>query len=247
MSDDDLWGEPSLSGLLRSTLPPNSRPRGLLTESDRKVLQGETEFSHQESFSRARSRIRERVINGILDFTVLDLCLQEADREEIFKSFDVMDFSSDHYGDHIHHSRALRNALSFIYQGVGDKSRFERILERGIQRAETPPDRVSVGNYEVNVDIDIKTPPTISVDALIEKVAQERLDNLTEAEMYLFIKLFTLSSEFDPESVADEYERRRSEILGPGADPSQPIDSDELLHELWDREFREDAETDNGA
>lgn len=61
------------------------RPRGILTQADRKYLQGEKELTGQ-SARNTRRRIRNRLYHALLDFSVLWSYLEERDLELIFQA-----------------------------------------------------------------------------------------------------------------------------------------------------------------
>lgn len=70
------------------------RPRGILTDTDRRYLLGETDYANEQSKRDARYRIRERVFNGLRD---LDLVLRELegrDLEQVLKRIDEDDVES---------------------------------------------------------------------------------------------------------------------------------------------------------
>lgn len=242
MSDDSFGGQEPVSQLTAARLPPDDRPRGILSKADRKFLRGEKEFDHQESYSRARSRIRERVINGLLDFTVLEFCLQPRDKERIFESFDTLKMLNEDtalYGDQIHHGRAITNVIAFLFEGMKNQAVFERNLAHGIKRGKTPSDQYYQGKYEVNIEINEITPPDVSIEAVVEKVRQDRLETLTEAEMFMFIRLFSRSEAFDPDSVIEEFQRRRDAMFSFEPDPDVPVDSQRLFNTVYDRDDEE--------
>jgi len=112
------------------------RSRGILAPVDREFLKGEKEYSHRQSAYGRREKIRERVKNGLLDFSLL-LDLPAEEREKIFES----------YGDDPEFMPAIQHALAFLYLGVADKTgqakgvyksanpAFEHDLEEGLLRA----------------------------------------------------------------------------------------------------------------
>ena len=61
------------------------RGRGILAPVDREFLTGEQEYNHRQTAYNRRTTLQERVINAILDFTVLYEHLDDADRMKLFK------------------------------------------------------------------------------------------------------------------------------------------------------------------
>lgn len=70
------------------------RPRGILTDADRRYLLGETDYASEQSERDTRYRIRERVFNSLRD---LDLVLRELegrDLEQVLERLDEDDIES---------------------------------------------------------------------------------------------------------------------------------------------------------
>jgi len=112
-------------------MPSDDRDRGILTPDDRKFLKGEKEYSNVQSERDARYRIRKRIKNGILDFSLLFAHLDKNDREQVFSNYnpprkfrdedegftsaDVEDlFNSTTFAN------SISNTIAFLYLGVTD-------------------------------------------------------------------------------------------------------------------------------
>lgn len=61
------------------------RPRGLLTPTDRAFLRGEIEYDHKQQVTDRYRGIRNRIANGLLDFTAIQHLLREKERKRIFR------------------------------------------------------------------------------------------------------------------------------------------------------------------
>lgn len=62
----------------------SERNRGILTSNDREYLLGEREDIEGAYERKVRKRIRNRILNAIIDFWILDLCLDDEDLDQIF-------------------------------------------------------------------------------------------------------------------------------------------------------------------
>lgn len=72
----------------------DKRGRGILTPEDRAYLRGETEYEHQQSEINTRKRIRSRLRNAILDFTLLFEHLDDSDRQQVFEQLKKEEFGN---------------------------------------------------------------------------------------------------------------------------------------------------------
>lgn len=108
------------------------RPRGILTEADRKYLTNHPDSeieprTHGER--RARERIRQRVIHSILDFRILAEYLEDRDRERIFSAqFDE--------GDPVRYvASSIVDIITFLYLYEDHPEIFAQSVKTGIERA----------------------------------------------------------------------------------------------------------------
>lgn len=232
------------------------RPRGVLTEADRRYLTGVSDLEPQSHGERrARERIRERIINAFLDFRIIDRHLEDRDRKRIFSAFDsnqifVDDADAPLYGIGAdEHLGTLTDLLAFIYRGVEESGEdtspgpFELILEHAITRAKNPRDTAVYTPYDVELTIEKAPPPErVNIDALVERIERGNVDMLTEAEKEAFIRLFAASDAFNPESVRQEFTRRLDVIRDRYSTDPQTISSHELLRPAYSRERFTDEE-----
>lgn len=193
-------------------LPTDDRPRGILTKDDRKFLRGEKEYEHVESNANARARIRERIINGFLDFALIEAALDDRDRERVFDAFDadrVWEGDASLFADEATQVGVLDDVIAFIYRETQDRHPpFETILEHGVTQGENEPGATYYGRYEVEFDVTEIEPETLNIDSIVERVEAGRVDMLTEAEMAAFIQLLTGSDTFREVDVREEFQRR---------------------------------------
>lgn len=145
----------------------SGRERGVLSQADRAYLRGETEFASAQSERNARSRIRDRIHDAVLDFEVLIEHLPDHDREIVFeKRFGRMEGTEAF--------DALVSAVAFLYQAIDDTEvAFETVLKEAINLAEAKDDRAAT------VDLDL-TFQTLSAEQLQHKLEQGESLSLTE-------------------------------------------------------------------
>ena len=108
------------------------RPRGILTEADRKYLTNHPDSeieprTHGER--RARERIRQRVIHAILDFRILAEYLEDRDRERIFRAQRTE-------GDPVRYvASSIVDVITFLYLYEDHSEIFAQSVKTGIERA----------------------------------------------------------------------------------------------------------------
>lgn len=114
-----------------------TRGRGILTETDRKYLLGEVEYEDRQQQRNRRRYIRDRVRNGIIDFTLLDN-LEERDRKQIFSDLDSNETISTKTG--VGKTKIFAGmcaAIQLFYTASSESDvPFEPIIENGIREAE---------------------------------------------------------------------------------------------------------------
>lgn len=146
----------------------DDRDRGILSSADRAYLRGETAFASAQSERNARARIRERIVQAILDFELLVERLPDRDRDLVFgKRFDQADGTEAF--------DALASVVAFLYRGIEETELdFETALREGINLAEVQEGRAAT------VDLDL-TFQTLNPDQLRYKL--ERGESLSLAEI----------------------------------------------------------------
>jgi hypothetical protein len=162
------------------------RGRGILTPSDREFLLGRKTDYTEHSKKQKRNRIRRRLRNALLDFTILFEHLEERDRETVF---DPDDEAREAY------TQGITDLLGFLYLGtMGYHVPFKDMLSQGVSRAEQ---ELSGSEYRmVNVAFDVEPVGHIDVDAVIDKLDAGAFDDITDEELRAFMRLLAESEEF---------------------------------------------------
>lgn len=133
------------------------RPRGVLTEADRRYLTGEYQTEDDEPTEGAeyniRRRIRGRTQNAIKDFTLLLEHQTETDRDRVF---DV------HEDDELMNS--IVDLISYLYLGTDESSLdFAKITASALKQAEVHREK-GIDGFEVKI-----TPYGYDTDRLLER------------------------------------------------------------------------------
>lgn len=109
-----------------------NRPRGILTPPDRELLRGEIEYENPQQYSNRRADIRERIANGLMDFSLIQYLLRDKDRKLIFK-----DPSSQANVDNLDLPANIQSTIFWIYLGLKEQNYdFERLIEAAVEEAE---------------------------------------------------------------------------------------------------------------
>lgn len=171
-----------------------SRPRGILTPSDREFLLGHKTDYTEHSKKQKRNRIRRRLRNALLDFTILFEHLEERDRETVF---DPDDEDRDAY------TRGITNMLGFLHLGtMGYHVPFKHMLAEGVNKAEQ---RLAGSDYRmVNVEFNVDPVGRIDVDEVVDKLANDEFEQLTDEELRAFVRLLAESDQFSPDAAREE-------------------------------------------
>ena len=186
-------GDPDVPDGLRAAADPD-RPRGILTPSDRDFLLGlKTDYT-EHSKKQKRNRIRRRVRNAILDFSILFEHLDERDRKTVF---DPDDEDRDAY------TRGITDALAFFHLGtMGYYTPFKHMLAEGVGKGEQ---RLAGSEYRmVTVEFNVDPVGQIDVDDVVEKLETGEYEKLTDEELRAFVRLLTMSDEFSPAAAREE-------------------------------------------
>jgi hypothetical protein len=178
------------------------RPRGILTPSDRDFLLGRKTDYTDHSKKQKRNRIRRRVRNAILDFSILFEYLEERDRETVF---DPDDEDRDAY------TQGITDMLAFLHLGtMGYHTPFKDMLSEGVGKAEQ---RLAGSNYRmVNVEFNVEPVGQIDVDEVVDKLENEEFAQLTDEELRAFVRLLTMSDGFSPEATREDIKDRVDEF-----------------------------------
>ncbi|RQG89193.1 hypothetical protein EA462_12570 [Natrarchaeobius halalkaliphilus] len=177
------------------------RPRGILTPSDRDFLLGRKTDYTDHSKKQKRNRIRRRVRNAVLDFSILFEYMEERDRNTVF---DPDDDERDAY------TQGITDMLAFLHLGtMGYHTPFKDMLSEGVGKAEQ---RLAGSNYRmVNVEFNVDPVGQIDVDEVVAKLENEEFAQLTDEELRAFVRLLTMSDEFSPEASREEIKDRVDE------------------------------------
>ncbi|WP_255168376.1 hypothetical protein [Natrononativus amylolyticus] len=180
----------------------SDRPRGILTPSDRDFLLGRKTDYTEHSKKQKRNRIRRRVRNAILDFSLLFEYLEERDRKTVFDP-DTEDRDA--------YTQGITDMLAFLHLGtMGYHTPFKDMLSEGVGKAEQ---RLAGSNYRmVTVEFNVEPVGQIDVDAVIEKLENEEFAQLTDEELRAYVRLLTMSEAFAPEATRETIEERVDEF-----------------------------------
>jgi hypothetical protein len=167
------------------------RDRGILTPDDRKFLEGKKEYSSKQSEVDARYRIRKRIKNGLLDFSLILGRLSGDDRSQIFKSNAPGEsrkerLSSEDLEEFVKQTRFIRgieHTIGFLYLGILDLGwNFEEVLEAGIKAGEEKRGAV-VESVSVQIEVEHSEP---DVNELMKKLQSG--EGITAEEMRTLIR-----------------------------------------------------------
>jgi len=191
-----------------------SDERGFLTATDRAFLRGEKEYETKQSRYQRREAIAGRARAAFDDFAFLYDVLDEHERNRIFDVVDGVgdiDWAENPMG-WTDFQEAIATTIAFLYRSLeGDvntdvpntRPSFEQVLTEGLKRGEA--DRYDRDVYGVKVDYGgvavVKEPPASVAVRGIQKIRDDRLHELTEAEM-----LAVLGS-YKPDGVIDSLNR----------------------------------------
>ncbi|MFC5135597.1 MULTISPECIES: hypothetical protein [Haloferacaceae] len=177
---EDAEGDLSSESLIH----PVDRPRGILSPTDREYLCGMKDYSHDQTELNRRQAIRERTIEGIRDFNLLWLLLEQTEWEKVMEAFDTEELNT-----------AFSSILAFMFIGIDqDTGRMRQILERGLYLGANydTSGRWSGRANTVDVEIDIEYEP--NVDQLYERVQEGEGNQLTPGEIGALVKAGKLDS-----------------------------------------------------
>jgi len=178
------------------------RGRGVLTPSDREYLLGRKTDYTDHSEKQKRNRIRRRVRNAILDFSILFEHLEDRDRETVF---DPDDEDRDAY------TRGITDMLAFLHLGtMGYHTPFKDMLAQGVNAAEQ---ELTDSEYRmVTVDFNVEPVGQIDVDAVVDKLDAGEFTELTDEELRAFVRLLGESDDFEATAVRDDMKAQMAEF-----------------------------------
>ena len=196
---NDAGEQESWQGLAYSA----ERGRGILTPSDREFLLGRKTDYTEHSRKQKRNRIRRRLRNAILDFTILFEYLEDRDRETVFNPEDE---------DRDAYTQGIVDMLGFLHLGtMGYYTPFKDMLAQGVNRAEQ---ELAGSDYRmVTVDFNVEPVGQIDVDAVIDKLEFGRFDEITDEELRAFVRLLAESDDFSPTAKRSEMKAQMTEFI----------------------------------
>ncbi|MCT9098008.1 hypothetical protein [Haloarchaeobius sp. HME9146] len=179
------------------------RGRGILTPSDREFLLGRKTDYTDHSKKQKRNRIRRRLRNAILDFTILFECLEERDRETVFNP-DAEDREA--------YTQGITDMLAFLHLGtMGYYTPFKDMLAEGVNKAEQ---ELAGSDYRmVTVDFNVEPVGQIDVDAVIDKLEDGDYEQVSDEELQAFVRLLAESEDFSPADLRSDMKAQMSEFL----------------------------------
>jgi hypothetical protein len=179
------------------------RGRGILTPSDREYLLGRKTDYTDHSKKQKRNRIRRRLRNALLDFTILFECLEDRDRETVFNPDD---------GDRDAYTQGITDMLAFLHLGtMGYYTPFKDMLSEGVNKAEQ---ELAGSNYRmVTVDFNVEPVGQIDVDEVIDKLEFGDFEKITNEELQAFVRLLAESEDFSATDMRMEMKEQMTEFV----------------------------------
>lgn len=171
----------------------SDRPRGILSPADRKFLLGEADLESEQSRYDARYRIRRRVRNALLDFTLLLEHLEARDRDQVFDPpADRREAVTD----------GVVDALAFLYLGMAayDVPRREFFRE-AIRRAER---RRGEDGSLVTVRFDVQHPSRDRLEWILRRVEAGAFHELAESDLRALACLLHETGHRSPRALLEE-------------------------------------------
>lgn len=210
-------------------LPGDERDRGVLTPDDRRYLRGEKEYANVQSERDVRYRIRKRIHNAILDFSILFHHLQERDRQQVFKRYLPPDqdkiesgITREDFQNLVEGSmfaNSVSSTIAFLYLGITDLDQsFEPVLTQAIKDAEEERGYL-VRKISTSIDIGRREP---DVKELASRFTQG--EPLSKDELEILIR----SDEFgiDSQDLDHIFERLAEQLTEEGDESSIGNDFD---------------------
>jgi len=168
----------------------------MLTPTDRDFLLGRKTDYTEHSKKQKRNRIRRRVQNAILDFSLLFGSLEDRDRNTVF---DPDDDEREAF------TEGITDMLAFLHLGtMGYSTPFEDMLSEGVGRAEQ---HLAGSSYRmVDVEFNVDSVGCIDTGEVIEKIENEEFAQITDEELRAFVRLLSMTDEFSPAEAQERIE-----------------------------------------
>lgn len=173
----------------------------LLSPQQRRWVKAGAEDPYEGSHPALRNRIRKRVRQTFVDFSLLGE-LPESDFDKIFQNLTTEEIGG------------LIATLEFIYRGTRDGLRsgqkvthgFERLLIRAIQNAEydsadpiPSPYHVEVTFEDGHIRVHKPTQEDIDLEEVGKKIEDGKTSDLSYAELAWFLSYYRGKDDFDPQ------------------------------------------------
>lgn len=222
-------------------MPDQERKSAMFTKPQREFLRGEREYTGDNAKSQRyemRERIARRVRDTLLDFALL---YEYADERERNRIFNVGEGITDTAAQ-IELRESLVGTLAFLYRSLeGDpdsnaiyqrsfQTPFAPILKQAVRKAEV--DRQVRETFQalisVEFTVDVTNPKIVDVDHAIDKIAEMREYELSDAEARALLRVYNPEGgNPDDGSYVDlaERVRERREELGVEVYPPREKDT----------------------
>jgi hypothetical protein len=151
----------------------------MLSHTDREFLTGEKEYDHRQSAFDRRRTIRERVVNGILDFEVLLTELGENEREKIVDELGMRAPEHSLIGGSYAAPSGITDAFAFLYLFHTDREDFLTTVDHAVKSALRHRGEAVT---DVTTRMDIERADHVDTEAAIEKFDDGDMDALTDGE-----------------------------------------------------------------
>lgn len=194
----------------------HDRPRGILSPADRQYLTSDKSgYTHPAQHKR-ETAIRERVVNGILDFALLEHHLDDDLRNDIFGAFDVQqppdaDETGGPFADRLLYATCISDLIAFLYRGLRAETDrhppFETALETGVVQGEFEPGTTYYGRYTLDITFEQHSTEQVDIPSVIERLRTETIDTLTEGETRVLLELLARSNRASIDALDDEFDR----------------------------------------
>ncbi|WP_137285468.1 hypothetical protein [Halorussus salinisoli] len=198
-----MTGTPNEDGTRTPLAYSSDRGRGILTPSDRNfLLERKTDYT-KHSKKQKRTRIRRRIRNAILDFTILFEHLEDRDRETVFNPDDD---ARDAY------TQGITDMLAFFHLGtMGYYTPFKDMLAQGVNKSEQ---QLAGSDYRmVTVDFNVDPVGRIDVDEVIDKLVLGDFEEITDEELRAFVRLLAESDDFSATSLRSEMKEQMNKFI----------------------------------
>lgn len=197
--------------------------KGFLTETDRKYLRGEKEYTGENAKQmryQRRQSIRDRTANAFRDFALLYHDLPPEERRKVLAT--IRESEGHEWGIAREGGDWLLTvAVQFIYLLLDDdKTDFANIVERAAYMAEMDlSGEHTAPSFEVN-----HAPPVDDVKAVLTRIDNGEVDKLSWPQLVLFTNLLRKTDQFDPGKVLEQTNLQQMARGESPFEPSRPDD-----------------------